>query len=91
MCCWCRGAAKDAKEAFSGNRVLPLRTVASQKADFQKQQVALTAAKAKGIKTFRGDSSSVNGVSTESALNVETELLIPPGLHLTLGLANDII
>jgi len=80
-CLWCRGEAWKFKVAAAGGARLDLRSVESQHADY----LAFVADTRKGTK-------NVNGVSAPSLLGSLFFLrILPPFLHLDLGLTNSIL
>jgi len=87
-CCWCRGAAKEFTEAARGLVQLEPRTMESQIEDLEKHKAAVAASVAKGNVNHPNNH---NGVSAPSLFTVPFDRVIPPYLHLGLGLVNDVV
>jgi hypothetical protein len=90
-CCWCRLSAPEFKKVAKGevdHTTVPRRDLATQLADLTAYNAAAAAAKAKGNKNRPLPQ---KGVRTPNLLNVHFLRVIPPFLHLGLGLVNNCV
>ena len=87
-CPWCRGAARDFKVTASGGARMPRRTQATQKEDFEEYEKSVRQAVARHAKT---KPEPKNGVSAAPLVPWEFNRVLPPYLHLILGLVNDVV
>ena len=93
ICAWCRSNAAGFKlSAGPEKKELPWRTRVTEMADLATHEAAVESKKEKN----KGKSSSVlpphhNGVSSTSLFDADFSHVIPPYLHLILGLVNDCV
>ena len=90
-CCWCRLTAARFAEVARGSSCAPCaptRTPESQGEDAAAHAVAVVRAVAKGNKCMPA---GVNGVKEPSLLPIDPKRIIPPYLHLVLGLTNNVV
>ena len=86
ICAWCRSDAAGFKLAAGAERkVLDTRTLLSEMEDLEKYLAAVARAKARNLKHLP---TNVNGVCGRSVFVAPFSHVIPPYLHLVLGLVN---
>ena len=87
-CPWCRGAARDFKATACGGARMSRRTQATQKMDFEEYEKSVRQAAARHAKT---KPEPKNGVSAQPLVPWDFSHVLPPYLHLILGLVNDFL
>jgi len=90
-CCWCRSTPAGFGEVAKNPLCppcAPTRTLESQAEDAALHAAAVARALEKGNK---GKPAGVNGVKMPSLLSIDPVRILPPYLHLVLGLTNNVV